>query len=150
VAKRVIHRLIDDLDGLPADETITFGLDGVHYEIDLSAANAEQLRQAVAPFVASATKTGRGPAASPGRERARTAAAASTSAPRRTAEDRERLAHIRTWARASGYPLKDRGRIPADVITAYEQAQRPSPEPATPPKRTRQAKTVPPAQFTAP
>jgi hypothetical protein len=149
VAKRVIHRLIDDLDGQPADETVTFGLDGVHYEIDLTAANAEQLRQAVAPFIAGATKTGRDPARA-ARDRVRAAVNRGTSTLRRTTADRERLARIRNWAHASGYQLKDRGRIPADVITAYEHAQQPSPEPPTPPKRSRRTKTVPPAQFTAP
>jgi len=148
VAKRVIHRLIDDLDGQPADETITIGLDGAHYEIDLTAANADKLRQVVAPFVASATKIGRD--TSRGRTRAAGAASGGTPAPRRTAEDRERLAQIRTWGHANGHQLKERGRIPADVITAYEQAQQAPVEPTSPPKRTRNNKTIPPAQFTAP
>src|SRR5689334_3457345 len=60
IAKRVIHELIDDIDGKPAAESIVFALDGVQYEIDLSAANAAKLRDAVAPFVAAATKIGRG------------------------------------------------------------------------------------------
>jgi len=151
VAKRVIHRLIDDLDGQPAYETIIFGLDGAHYEIDLSASNAEQLRRAVAPFVAGATKIGRGPlGALRDRAAARGAANTGASTPRRTAQDRERLAQIRTWAQANGHQIKDRGRIPADVITAYEQTQQSPPEPTTPPKRTRPAKTIPQAQFTAP
>ena len=151
MAKRVIHRLIDDLDGLPADETVIFGLDGAHYEIDLSAGNAEQLRRAVAPFVAVATKVGRAPiGASRGRAAAGTAGVTGAANPRRTTRDRERLADIRTWAQANGHQIKDRGRIPADVISAYERAQQAPPEPATPPKRTRQAKTVPQAKFTAP
>ena len=147
MAKRVIHRLIDDLDGLPADETVIFGLDGAHYEIDLSASNAEQFRRAVAPFVAGATKVGRAPI---GASRGRAASVTGAATPRRTTRDRERLAHIRTWAQANGHQIKDRGRIPADVISAYERAQQAPPEPTTPPKRTRQAKTVPQAKFTAP
>ena len=29
MAKRVIHELVDDINGQPADESINFGLDGV-------------------------------------------------------------------------------------------------------------------------
>ena len=43
--------LIDDLDGGKAAETVTFGLDGANYEIDLSKKNATALRKAVADFV---------------------------------------------------------------------------------------------------
>ena len=60
MAKRVIHELIDDMNGQPADESVTFGLDGVQYEIDLTTKNAVKLRSALAPFVAAATKVGRG------------------------------------------------------------------------------------------
>ena len=35
-------RLVDDLDGEVADETVEFGVDGKNYEIDLSKANAEK------------------------------------------------------------------------------------------------------------
>ena len=41
--------LEDDLDGSVADETVTFALDGVTYEIDLNAKNAGELRDALAP-----------------------------------------------------------------------------------------------------
>ena len=60
MAKRVIHELIDDIDGQPADETVQFAVDGVRYEIDLSTRNAIKMREALAPFVAAATKVGRG------------------------------------------------------------------------------------------
>jgi hypothetical protein len=51
MAKTVIVKLTDDLDGGDADETVTFALDGRSYEIDLSSANANRLRDAVKPFV---------------------------------------------------------------------------------------------------
>ncbi len=41
-------RLIDDLDGESADETVEFGIDGKNYEIDLSKDNAGKLRDALA------------------------------------------------------------------------------------------------------
>lgn len=35
--KEVIVTLTDDIDGAKAAETVAFGVDGVNYEIDLSA-----------------------------------------------------------------------------------------------------------------
>ena len=40
MAQKVEVHLEDDLDGGPADDTVTFALDGKDYEIDLSTANA--------------------------------------------------------------------------------------------------------------
>jgi hypothetical protein len=54
VASKTVVELFDDLDGGHADETVSFALDGVDYEIDLSAANAAALRDALAEFVSHA------------------------------------------------------------------------------------------------
>jgi hypothetical protein len=43
--------LVDDLDGTEAGETVTFELDGKSYEIDLSEANAHDLRRSLEPYV---------------------------------------------------------------------------------------------------
>ena len=51
MAKTVIVKLTDDLDGGDADETVYFALDGKSYEIDVSAANAAKLREALKPFI---------------------------------------------------------------------------------------------------
>src|SRR6185369_16303218 len=103
MAKRVIHELIDDIDGKPAAESIVFALDGVQYEIDLSATNAAKLRDAVAPFVAAATKIGRGGvvATSRGREAVRGRSV--------TRGDRDQNRAIREWAQAKGIEVSDRG-----------------------------------------
>ncbi|MCY7340452.1 MAG: Lsr2 family protein [Pseudonocardia sp.] len=108
-------RLIDDLDGDTADETLEFGVDGKSYEIDLSKDNAGKLRDALAEFVASARRTG-------GRAR-RAAAAAQTSngQVRRPTIDREQNQAIREWARKRGMKVSERGRIPAEVLEAYHQ-----------------------------
>jgi hypothetical protein len=58
VAQRTILELVDDLDGGKADETVSFALDGVEFEIDLSAENAARLRDTVAQFVGHARRTG--------------------------------------------------------------------------------------------
>jgi hypothetical protein len=105
-------RLIDDLDGEVADETVEFGLDGKSFEIDLSKGNAGRLRDALAEYVAAARKSG-------GARRRSTAAAASP--PRRPTIDREQNQAIRDWARKRGMKVSDRGRIPAEVLEAYHQ-----------------------------
>ena len=51
MAQKVQVVLVDDLDGGSADETVTFSLDGVSYEIDLTHDNAAHLRDALAPYV---------------------------------------------------------------------------------------------------
>jgi hypothetical protein len=51
VARHVSVELVDDIDGNPAAETVDFGLDGVHYTIDLSRDNAAQLRSALRPYL---------------------------------------------------------------------------------------------------
>lgn len=43
--------LFDDIDGREAVETVSFSLDGTAYMIDLSAPNASNLRDALAPFI---------------------------------------------------------------------------------------------------
>jgi hypothetical protein len=104
-------RLVDDLDGDVADETVEFGVDGKNYEIDLSTANAKKLRDALAEFVASARRSG-------GRRRGGGAPAA---AARRPSIDREQNQAIREWARKRGMKVSDRGRIPAEVLEAYHK-----------------------------
>jgi hypothetical protein len=98
--------LEDDLDGSSADETLTFGLDGVTYEIDLSKKNAAKLRDALAAYVAAARRVpGRGSRRGRGR---------SSSGPT--------ASQVRDWARAQGYDVSDRGRVPAEVRAAYDAA----------------------------
>jgi Lsr2 len=56
MAKTVIVKLTDDMDGGDADETIQFALDGQSYEIDLSTAHASELRQAFKPYIEEGTE----------------------------------------------------------------------------------------------
>lgn len=104
-------RLVDDLDGKSADETVEFTIDGKSYEIDLSSSNAGRLRDAVAEFVASARKV----AGSRGRR------ASAAAPPRRPVIDREQNQAIREWARSRKMKVSDRGRIPSEVLEAYHR-----------------------------
>ncbi|MFY1691734.1 histone-like nucleoid-structuring protein Lsr2 [Plantactinospora sp. WMMB782] len=110
MAKQVIHKLVDDLDGGDADETVRFSLDGVQYEIDLSAKNAGKLRDAFAPYTASGQRLGRGGAAVGGRP-ARSRGGATGN--------REQNKAIRAWAKESGRGISDRGRIPQEIVDEY-------------------------------
>jgi hypothetical protein len=104
MARREIVTLIDDLDGTPAAETIRFALDGVQYEIDLSEQNAAALRDQLGRFVSAARRVSSG-----------------SRRVRRGSADRAR---IRRWAKENGLTVSDRGRIPAEVVAAYEAAVR--------------------------
>ncbi|EHR63491.1 histone-like nucleoid-structuring protein Lsr2 [Saccharomonospora cyanea] len=113
MAQKVLVSLVDDLDGSEADETVEFGLDGVSYEIDLSAENAEELRDALAQYVEHARRAG-------GRKRSSSRSAVKAPA-RSAAVDREQNQAIRAWARKNGYEVSDRGRIPSEVVEAYHR-----------------------------
>ncbi|MBB5866921.1 hypothetical protein F4553_000300 [Allocatelliglobosispora scoriae] len=107
----------DDLDGTEEGvEVVKFGLDGLNYEVDLGPANQEQLRAALAPFIAVATKTG-GPVT--GRRPSHRIAAVSVRRAEASSEQRAFNSRVRTWATANGYAIKERGRVPEKVIEAY-------------------------------
>jgi hypothetical protein len=109
-----IVTLTDDLDGSKADRTLTFGFDGVTYEIDLSKKNANGLEKSLAPYVAAARKV---PA------RGRPSGSNRAGASRRAAGRRADLGEVREWARANGHDVSDRGRVPAAVLEAYDTAR---------------------------
>ncbi len=113
MAKKVTVTLVDDFDGDgPADETVEFAIDGVSYEIDLSAKNAQKLRDEFKQWIDAGRRVGgrrRGRAGTPGRGG-------------RGSIDREQSAAIREWARRSGHKVSTRGRIPAEIIEAFHAA----------------------------
>ena len=108
MAQRVNIVLEDDIDGSDADETVTFALDGVTYEIDLNGKNAAALRDALAPYVGHARR------AAGRRSTVRTAGGRGSA--------RRDLADVREWARSNGHQVSDRGRISAEVQAAYDKA----------------------------
>jgi nucleoid-associated protein Lsr2 len=113
MAQKTIVQLIDDLDGTSSDsiETITFGLDGVTYEIDLTDDNADKLRGRLAEFIGSAQRTG---------GRVKRGLATNGPGPAGSGRSREQTQAIREWAKKNGHSVSARGRIPAAVISAFE------------------------------
>jgi hypothetical protein len=108
MAQRVQVLLIDDIDGSEGAETVTFSLDGVSYEIDLSAKNAAKLRDAFAMWVGNARKVGRG-----------SSSASAARGSRRASRSGNDTAAIRSWAKENGYEVSERGRISRQVMDAY-------------------------------
>jgi hypothetical protein len=110
MAQKVQVLLVDDLDGGTADETVSFGLDGVSYEIDLTNEHAAELREALARWTGHARRVGArsGAGRSRGGSSARRGGSGATD--------------IREWAKEHGYHVSERGRISAEVKAAYEAA----------------------------
>lgn len=114
VAQKVQTLFIDDLDGSQADDTVRFGLDGTEYEIDLSSKNADTLRKALAPYVDAARRT-------PGSRRPTRPARRGGGSGSGSASG-VNTAEVREWAKSQGIQIKDRGRIPAELIAKFKAA----------------------------
>jgi len=109
MARETITRLIDDLDGGTAHETVTFGLDGTFYQIDLSSRNAKKLRNELAPFVEHGSRVAARAAGRPG--------------VRATGGvDRQRNRAIREWALRQGFSVATRGRIRQEILDEYQRS----------------------------
>src|SRR6476619_1756586 len=107
MAQKVHIVLVDDLDGTEATQTVSFGLDGTSYEIDLNDKNAAKLREAFATYVGHARKVS-------GTRRGRRGAATTSSG--------HSAKEIRDWARSNGRKVPERGRIPGEVREAFDAA----------------------------
>jgi len=117
MAQKINVTLVDDIDGTEADETVTFGLDGTNYEIDLTTKNATVLRDSLAGYVGYARKvSGSRRGGGNGRKSSATTGNASGNGGASAAE-------IREWARSNGFEVPERGRIPGNVREAFDAAQ---------------------------
>jgi Lsr2 len=109
MAQKIQTLLIDDIDGGEAEDTVRFGLDGAEYDIDLSAKNADALRKALARYV-DAARRAPGSARRPGRSGRRASASGLNTT------------EVREWAKTQGIEVKDRGRVPAELIVKFKAA----------------------------
>jgi hypothetical protein len=112
VAQKITTLFIDDIDGGAAEGTVRFALDGTEYEIDLNAKHSEELRSALGRYVSHARKVG-GASRRAGRAAGRAGRGSGSSV---------NTTEIRNWARENGYDIKDRGRVPADLVAKYQAA----------------------------
>jgi nucleoid-associated protein Lsr2 len=109
MAQKIQTLFVDDLDGSEADGTVRFGLDGTQYEIDLSTVHAAELRSVLAPYARAGRKVA-GVARRAGRGHGNAAANGFSTN------------EVRDWAKANGLEIKDRGRVPAEVINKFRAA----------------------------
>ena len=110
MAQKVETVFIDDIDGSSADTTMRFGLDGTEYEIDLTATHADQLRKATKRYIQAGRKV-----SSARRSSRNTARRTSTSSGPSSSE-------VRDWAKSQGLEVKERGRIPAELVVKFQAA----------------------------
>lgn len=108
MAQKIQTLFVDDLDGSEAEGTVRFGLDGTEYEIDLNAKHAQALRASLARYVDAARR-------SPGSSRRPARGGRGSSSGVNTTE-------VRDWAKAQGIEVKDRGRIPAELVVKFKAA----------------------------
>lgn len=99
--------IVDDLDGTEPAETKDFTYDGVAYEIDLSAANVKKFDKDMEKWINAARKAGK----STGMRRTRI----------RTPQSRADNDAIRAWAKGKGKTVSDRGRVPKDIVDAFNE-----------------------------
>lgn len=138
MAQKTIVTMLSDLSETEETEdnpviTEEFGLDGVTYEIDVLATEKAALRDALAPYVAAARKTGR--IRGGGRQTARTASSPTRAAQSTSTYDRETSQKIREWAKAHGMEVSERGRIPKDITEAWEKRDTLTRTPQRPPEK---------------
>ncbi|SRR5581483_1099249 len=110
MAQKVHTLFIDDIDGGQAEGTVQFGLDGTNYEIDLNTKHAEALRNSLARYVAASRKI------SSSRRTSRTR--------RPSGSNGVNSSEVREWARSQGIEVKERGRIPAELVVKFKAASR--------------------------
>ena len=112
MAQKVQTLYVDDLDGSEADGTIRFGLDGTEYEIDLNAKHTRELRDVLARYVAAG-------------RRVRASTSQSSRSGRKAQPNALNTTEVREWAKAQGIDVKDRGRIPAELVVKFKAAMAP-------------------------
>lgn len=110
MAQRTIFELVDDIDGSPAEETVSFALDGVEFDIDLSTDHAAHLRDTLAEFVGHSRRTG-------GRKQRGGRGAAAPAA-----NGKPDGQAVREWARSQGEAVAERGRIPQALVMRFQEA----------------------------
>jgi hypothetical protein len=108
LARVLVDRLAEDVDGDGATKVVALSYRGVDYEIDLTERGATGLDQVLAPYLTNARRV------TAKRSNVRRPAAK----PVASQDPRE----IRAWARAQGIVIADRGRVSADVMRQYREA----------------------------
>lgn len=110
MAQRTEIVFTDDLDGTEAQGTVSFGFDGTSYEIDLGPKNADKLAKVFEPYIANGRRASTGAASRPSRR-----STSNGSGPKPS--------DVRAWAKEQGIEVKDKGRVPAELIVKFQTAE---------------------------
>jgi|SRR5579859_4697734 len=108
MAQKVLTSFVDDIDGTEAEGTVRFALDGTEYEIDLNTKHTAALRKALEPFVAAGRKS--------------VVSQRQVRRPRRGTSGGVNTSQVREWAKSQGIDVKERGRIPAELMVKFQAA----------------------------
>ncbi|WP_410676442.1 histone-like nucleoid-structuring protein Lsr2 [Amycolatopsis sp. cmx-4-68] len=147
MAKNTAVQVLDDLTGEPAAETVGFGLDGIDYDIDLSFANAEALRELLQRYADAGRRTGgrkRAPRIVPGAKKPRAKATPKTAKP---VAGRRATATTAKAAPAKAAPAKTTKATTAKAEPAKTTRARKAAEPKKTTRAT--ARKVPGVTFSA-
>ncbi|MGO4586743.1 Lsr2 family protein [Arthrobacter sp. 2RAF6] len=109
MTREVIPRLVDDLDGSEATQTIEFSFQGISYQFDLNDSNATYFESLLSPYIEKGAKQGGVTAGTK-----RTAAASTLT--------KARTKRLRAWALEHQIPMADRGKIAQHIVERYESA----------------------------
>jgi hypothetical protein len=120
MARQITERLIDDLDGSDATQTVEFAYKGKSYTVDLNDNNASDSEDALAPYIAAAGKAGSAQSSRGTRGDKR-----QSSGARGGSNDSSDYSpkDVRAWAQANGVEVPARGRIPGKVIEQFKASQ---------------------------
>lgn len=122
MAQKYIVQMVDDLTGEPIPEgdaeSVRFALNGETRIIDLTKQHAEELRQAMQPYLTHSRRVEGSTKVGPKSRFAGSSSSAST--------DMEERRKIREWAKKHGKPVSEKGRISSDIVAEYEKDQRAS------------------------
>lgn len=116
MAQKVVTIVTDDLTGEESEDaqTHTFAVNGSEYEIDLASDSYDKLLEALGPFMDAGRRQRK--------SRGRGASTGSRKSSGRGQSAGQDTAKIRAWAEEQGYAVSKRGRIPADIVEAYDKA----------------------------
>ncbi len=115
MAKKTL--IVDDLTGEAGARTRRFALDGVDYEIDLTDGSYAELKGALKAYLRAARPV-----------RGETPATRRAAKPRAAGKSRASTsdaAAVRAWARQQGLPVTERGRVTAELRSAWQAAGSP-------------------------
>jgi hypothetical protein len=111
MAQKVTVEIASDLSGEGDARNVEFGLAGVTYEIDLTPAEEDELRNFLGRYVEAGRKASTGKRGRP--------AKSTTAAPTGSGLTPEERSAVREYAAANGVSLAQRGRLPELAVTAW-------------------------------